>query len=153
MELILKKTIDTLGEVGDVVKVKDGFGRNFLIPHGKAVMANKMNLAILEQEKSAIEAKKAEIRSASEALAKKISGITVVIEHRAGEENKLFGSVTSADIAAKMAALGVEIDKKKILLDEPIKTLGEIMVNVKVGYQMNTEVKVQIVPLTETKAE
>lgn len=147
MELILKETIDTLGEEGDIVKVKDGYGRNFLIPRNKGVLATKTNLAILEKEKSAIEARKSSQREGAEALAKKLAGATVIIEQRAGEEDKLFGSVTTADIAAKLADLGIEIDKKKILLDEPIKTLGENMVPVKVGYQVTAEVKVEVVPL------
>lgn len=153
MELILKSTIDTLGEEGDVVKVKPGYGRNYLVPQGKAVIADKGNLAVLEKERSAIEARKLAMKTDAESMAKKIAGITVVIEQRAGEEDKLFGSVTSSDIAAKMADLGVVVDKKKILIDEPIKTLGERMVPVKVGYQMNAEVKVQIVPLSEADKE
>lgn len=147
MELILKETIDTLGEEGDIVKVKDGYGRNYLIPQKKAVLATKSNLAILEQDKSTIEARRQKNRAESEALAKKVSGATILIEQRAGEENKLYGSVTSADIAVKLADLGIEIDRKKILLDEPIKTVGVTMVSVKVGYQMTTEVKVEVVPL------
>ncbi len=153
MELILRSTIETLGEEGDVVTVKAGYGRNYLIPHGKAVAADKGNLAILNKEKSAIEARKLALRTDAESMSKKIAGITVVIEQRSGEEDKLFGSVTSADIAAKMKDLGVEIDKKKILLDEQIKTLGERMVPIKVGYQMTTEVKVQIVPLAKAEEQ
>ncbi len=147
MELILKETIDTLGEEGDVVKVKDGYGRNFLLPRKLAVLANKANLSILEREKAAIVARKKEQRDQAEALAKKIAGATVVIEHRSGEDNKLYGSVTSADIAAKLAELGIEVDKKKIVLDEPIKTLGITMVPVKIGYQVGADIKVEIVPL------
>ncbi len=147
MELILKETIDTLGEEGDIVKVKDGYGRNYLIPQKKAVLATKSNLAMLEQDKSTIEARRQKNRAESEALAKKVSGSTILIEQRAGEENKLYGSVTSADIAEKLAELGIEIDRKKILLDEPIKSVGVTMVSVKVGYQMTTEVKVEVVPL------
>lgn len=147
MELILKETIDTLGEEGDIVRVKDGYGRNFLIPQSKGILATKTNLAILEKEKSAIEERKSSQRDGAEALAKKLAGATVIIEQRAGEEDKLFGSVTTADIAAKLADQGIEVDKKKILLDEPIKTLGENMVPVKVGYQVTAEVKVEVVPL------
>lgn len=147
MELILKETIDTLGEEGDVVKVKDGYGRNFLIPRRLAVPATKANLTVLEKEKAAIVARKKTQRDAAEALAKQVSGATVVIAHRSGDDNKLFGSVTSADIAEKLAALGIELDKKKIILDEPIKTLGVTMVPVKIGYQISAEITVEIVPL------
>ncbi len=147
MELILKETIDTLGEEGDVVKVKDGYGRNFLIPRRLAVPATKANLTVLEKEKAAIVARKKTQRDAAEALAKQVAGATVVIAHRSGDDNKLFGSVTSADIAEKLAALGIELDKKKIILDEPIKTLGVTMVPVKIGYQISAEITVEIVPL------
>ncbi|MGV1099208.1 50S ribosomal protein L9 [Thiovibrio sp. JS02] len=147
MELILKETIDTLGEEGDVVKVKDGYGRNYLLPRKLAVLATKANLSILEKEKAAIVARKKKQRDEAEALARKIAGATVVIEHRSGEDNKLYGSVTSADIAAKLAELGIEVDKKKIVLDEPIKTLGITMVPVKIGYQVGADIKVEIVPL------
>jgi len=147
MELILKETIDTLGEEGDVVKVKNGYGRNFLIPRRLAVLANKSNLTVLEKEKAAIVARKKNQREEAEALAKKVAGATVVITHRSGEDNKLFGSVTAADIAEKLATLGIELDKKKIVLAEPIKTLGVTMVPVKIGYQISAEITVEIVPL------
>lgn len=148
MEVILKELIDTLGEEGDVVQIKPGYGRNYLLPQGKAILATKANLAKLEKEKSAIEARKAAMRTDSESIAKKIAGITVVIEQRAGSEDKLFGSVTAADIADKLATLGVTIDKRKISLPEPIKTLGEYLINVKIGYQVSAEVKVQVIPLS-----
>ena len=147
MELILKETIDTLGEEGDIVKVKNGYGRNYLIPQQKAVLATKANLAILAQEKSSIEARKKRYRDEAEALIKKISGATVTIEQRTGEEDRLYGSVTTADIAEKLVDLGFDIDKKKILLDEPIKTLGEKIVPIKIGYQQVAEIKVEVVPL------
>ena len=147
MELILKKTVDALGEEGDIVKVKAGYGRNYLIPKKIAVIANKANLALLEQEKAVIDARREKQRQEAEALSKKISGTSITIEHRAGEEEKLFGSVTAADIAEKLAEIDIEIDKKNIHLAESIKTLGEFQVPVKVGYQMTTEITVTIVPL------
>lgn len=147
MELILKQTIDTLGEEGDVVKVRDGYGRNFLIPRRMAVLANKSSLAILEKEKAAIVARKKLQRETAEALAAQIAGALVVIEHRSGEDGKLYGSVTTAEIAEKLALLGIHLDRKKIVLDEPIKTLGVTMVPVKIGFQISAEVKVEIVPL------
>jgi len=147
MELILKKTVESLGEEGDIVKVKSGYGRNYLIPKKMAVIANKTNLTLLEQEKAAIETRKEKQRQEFESLSKKISGTTITIEHRAGEEDKLFGSVTAADISEKLAEMNIEIDKKNVLLAEPIKTLGEVTVPVKIGYQMTSEITVQIVPL------
>jgi large subunit ribosomal protein L9 len=149
MELILRETIDTLGEEGDIVQVKPGYGRNYLLPQGKAVTADKANLAIREQNLAAITARKEKQRFASEELDKKIAGLTVTIAQRVGEEEKLYGSVTSADIAEKLKELGVDIDKRKILLDEPIKSLGETLVSCKTGFQMTSDVKVEIVPLVE----
>lgn len=147
MELILKKTVETLGEEGDIVKVKPGYARNYLIPQKMAVLANKANLALLEQEKASIAARREKQRQEAEALSKKISGTTLTIAHRVGEENKLFGSVTSADIAAKLAELDIHVEKKNILLVEPIKTVGEIDIPIKVGYQMTSEITVKVVPL------
>ena len=147
MELILKKTVDTLGEEGDVVKVKSGYARNYLIPKQFAVIANKANLTLLEQEKATIEARREKQRQKSDSMSKKISGTTLTIEHRVGEENKLFGSVTSADISAKLAEMDIQVDKKNILLAEPIKTLGEAVVPIKVGYQMTADITVNVVPL------
>ncbi|MBW2521711.1 MAG: 50S ribosomal protein L9 [Deltaproteobacteria bacterium] len=147
MELILKKTVESLGEEGDIVKVKAGYARNYLIPKKIAVIADRTNLAILQQEKTAIEARREKQRQEAEALSKKISGTAITIKHRVGEEEKLFGSVTAADIAAKLAESGVAIDKKNILLTEPIKSLGEFVVPVKVGYQMTSEITVQVAPL------
>ena len=148
MEIILKETIDTLGEIGDLVKVKPGYARNYLLPRGLAVTATKSNMAMLEQQKEAIEARKNQRREEAESVAEQLAGLTVTIEQRVGEENKLYGSVTSADIAEKLQEQGVEIDKRKILLDEPIKTLGEKKVPVKVGYQVTADLKVNIVPLS-----
>ncbi|MEJ2032959.1 MAG: 50S ribosomal protein L9 [Deltaproteobacteria bacterium] len=147
MELILKETIDNLGELGDIVKVKPGYARNYLLPRGIAVMATKANLAMLAQQKEAIDARKKQARQEAEAIAAKLEGITVTISQRVGEEDRLYGSVTSADIAEKLAEQGIEIDRKKIVLDEPIKTLGEKAVQVKVGYQTTAKLKVEIVPL------
>ena len=147
MELILKKTVDTLGEEGDIVKVKPGYGRNYLIPKKMAVLANKANLALLEQEKAVIETRREKQRQEAETLSKKISGSSITIQHRAGEEEKLFGSVTAADIAEKLAELDIQVDKRNVLLAEQIKTLGEVIVPIKVGYQVTSDITVTIVPL------
>jgi large subunit ribosomal protein L9 len=148
MELILKETVDTLGEVGDIVKVKPGYARNYLLPRGFALPATKSNMAMLAQQKEAIESRKKEQRQEAEALADKIAGITVTINQRVGEEDRLYGSVTSADIAEKLKEQGIEIDRKKIVLDEPLKTLGQKIVPIKVGYQVTAELKVEIAPLS-----
>lgn len=145
MKLILKETISTLGQEGSVVTVKPGYGRNYLLPQGKAVLANKENMAILEQNQAEIAARLAEQKKQAEALAKKIAGVEIVIEQLAGDDDRLFGSVTSSDICAKLAEKNVEIDKKQILLSEPIKTIGETSVQVKVGFQMFTDITVKVV--------
>jgi large subunit ribosomal protein L9 len=151
MEIILKKTVETLGEEGAIVKVKPGYARNYLIPKKMAVMANKANLALLEQEKAAIEARREKQRQEAESLSKKISGTIITIAHRVGEEEKLFGSVTAADISEKLREMDIQIDKKNVLLTEPIKTLGEVIVPIKVGYQTTSEITVQVVPLEAEK--
>lgn len=148
MELILKKTISSLGFEGDVVTVKPGYGRNYLLPQGKAVQATEENLAILEQDKAAIEARRAENIKQAESAAKKITGLNLVIEQLAGIDERLFGSVTTADICAKLAELGVELDKKQILLNEPIKTLGETKIQVKVGFNVTAEFTLSVLPLS-----
>lgn len=149
MELILKTTIDNLGEEGDIVKVKPGYGRNYLLPQNLAVVADKVSKACLELERDAIEARKSAQRNDTEALAKKIGGATVTIAKRVGSEDKLYGSVTNAEIAEKLAEFGIEIDRHKIVIDEPIKTIGAFNVPVKIGYQMTTDIKLEIVPLAE----
>ena len=116
------------------------------------MVANKANLALLEQEQSVIESRREKQRQETESLSKKISGTIITIPHRVGEEEKLFGSVTSADIAEKLAELDIQIDKKSILLTDPIKTLGEVIVPIKVGYQMTSEITVAVIPL-ETEEE
>lgn len=147
MELILKETISSLGREGDVVTVKDGYGRNYLLPQGKAMLANEQNLAILARNRAAIEAKLEKEQKIAEKTAKKISALNIEIEQLAGDDERLFGSVTNADICEKLADLNVNLDKRQILLTDPIKTLGETKVQVKVGFQMTAEITVKVVPL------
>jgi large subunit ribosomal protein L9 len=149
MQLILKKTVDNLGEEGDVVKVKPGYGRNFLLPQGMAITATKGTLAQLEIEKVAIEARRKHQRDEAEALAKKLEATVITIEKRVGDENKLYGSVTTSDLADKLAEQGLVIDRRKIVIDEAIKTIGETSVTIKVGYQVIAKVKVNIVAQAE----
>ncbi len=147
MELILKETINSLGQVGEIVTVKPGFGRNYLLPRGKAVIANAANKSILEKNKAVIEANIEKERKAAEALSKKLSGVTVEIAQLAGEDERLFGSVTNGDICEKLAELKIDIDKKQILLSDPIKALGETAVPVKVGFHLTTEIQVKVTAL------
>ena len=149
MELILKETISTLGQEGALVNVKPGYGRNYLLPHGKAVLANAQNKAILDRSLATIKAKLESERQQAEALSKKLAGIPVTIAQLSGDDSRLFGSVTSADIHQKLTEMDIAIDKKQIVLADPIKTLGEFTVQVKVGFQMTTDITVKIVPTTE----
>ena len=148
MKLILKETISSLGKEGDVVKVKPGYGRNYLLPQGKAVPATTENLEILEQNRAEIQARLEKERKAAEAVAKKLSGITVIIEQLAGEDERLFGSVTSADICAKLAEQDINVDKRQILLSEPIKSLGDTKVQIKVGFEVIAEITVSVTAAT-----
>ena len=147
MELILKETISSLGLEGDVVTVKPGYGRNYLLPQGKAVQATLANLELLEKDKAVIEARRAKNQKHAEDTAKKISGLTIVIEQLAGIDERLFGSVTTADICAKLAEINVTLDKKQLLLNEPIKTLGETKIQVKVGFNVTAEFTLNVVPI------
>ena len=145
MELILKETINSLGREGDIVKVKPGYGRNYLLPKGKAVIANEENKALLEENKAAIEARLAEERKAAESMSKKLAGISIEIAQLVGEDERLFGSVTSADICEKLAELKIDVEKRQILLPEPIKTLGETTVPIKVGFDITTDIQIKVI--------
>lgn len=144
MKVILKEDVDNLGIIGTIVDVKNGYGRNYLIPRNLAVEANPNNIKEFEHQKKAILAKAKKVIRSMEELAEKISKITVSIEAQAGEEDKLFGSVTSKDIAEAIAAQGVEVDKRKIVLEEPIKRLGSYDVAVKVHQDVTATVKVEV---------
>jgi large subunit ribosomal protein L9 len=152
MEVILKETIDTLGREGDIVSVKPGYGRNYLLPQQKAVLANERNVAIFSENKAFIQTRIEEEIKAAEAMAKKVAGTTITIPMLAGSDERLFGSVTNSDISKKLAEVDIDIDKKQIVLQDPIKNLGENTVTVKVGFQKTVEINVLVVPLVETIA-
>ena len=153
MEVILKKTIDTLGREGEVVKVKPGYARNYLIPQNLAATVNKASLSRLQKEQEAIVKRLEEEKKNAEGLSSKLEDMVVSIARRVGDENRLFGSVNTADIAEKLGELGVSIDRRSILLAEPIKSIGESRIAIKVGYQMTTDVTVQVVPEVADKEE
>jgi large subunit ribosomal protein L9 len=146
MEVILKKTIDTLGREGEIVKVKPGYARNYLIPQKLAATVTKASLARLQREQEAIESRRAEEKKNAEKLAAQLENMTVVITRKVGREGRLFGSVNSGDIAAQLAEQGVILDKRAIMLADALKSTGESKVTVKVGYQMTTEITVQVAP-------
>ncbi len=147
MELILKETIDTLGPEGAIVDVKPGFGRNYLLPQGKAVIATKN--AIMERDKNmaAIQARIDNERGTATVLAKKLAGSTVTITMRAGDDGRLYGSVTNADIADKLQETGITVDKRKLVVDGTIKALGQYNVQYKAGYQVTADFTLDIVSI------
>jgi large subunit ribosomal protein L9 len=148
MEIILKETIETLGLEGEIVKVKPGYARNFLVPSQKAVLVNKASLARLEKEKQAIAAKLADQKKRADGLAALLEGKVVTIGKRVGDENRLFGSVTNNDITAALQQAGITVDKKTITIPDSIKTVGEYKVAVKTGYQTTAFIIVQVIPET-----
>ncbi len=145
MKVILKENVKNLGNMGQIIDVTDGYARNYLVPQGFAVEANTKNLRSLEHEKRLIQEKAKKLMMSARDLATKIAGIDIVIKAKAGEEGKLFGSVTSMDIAEQLRNAGIEIDKKKISLDEPIRRIGSYAVNIKLHSDVSTQVNVQIV--------
>ena len=144
MKVILKEDVDNLGDMGNVVEVKNGYGRNYLIPRDLAVEANTKNIKQMEHQQKLLQSKIKKAKVEGEELAGKISSISISIEVKSGEEGKLFGSVTSKDIAEAIAAQGVEIDKRKINLQEPIKRLGEYEIPVRVRQDVNAIVKLEV---------
>ncbi|HEY7724575.1 MAG TPA: 50S ribosomal protein L9, partial [Anaeromyxobacteraceae bacterium] len=123
MKVILREDVDNLGKGGELVEVRPGYGRNFLIPRGLAVLANAKNVKELEHQKKVAEAKAAKLKSSAEALAKRLAETPVALKRKAGEQDKLFGSVTALDVVEALAARGLQIDRRSIDLPEPIKTL------------------------------
>jgi large subunit ribosomal protein L9 len=145
MQLILKEDLDNLGKSGEVVTVKEGYGRNYLLPRGLAVMATADDVARVAHEKRVIAARNAKLTKETQAEADRLGQLTVSIARAVGEEDKLFGSVTSRDIAEALAEQKVTIDAKKLHLDEPIKTLGLTEVSVKLGQGVTAKLKVWVV--------
>jgi large subunit ribosomal protein L9 len=145
IQVILKEDVANLGRSGEVVAVKPGYGRNYLIPQGLATLATKKNVATLEHEKRVIDARNVKLRKDAEATAAKVNGATVQIERQTGEGDKLFGSVTTRDIEEALAAQGMPVDKKKIALAEPIKALGQYTVDIKVARDVAAQIKVWVV--------
>ena len=145
MKVILLEDVKGSGKSGEVVKVSDGYARNMLIPRGLAVEATPQNIKQLEKKKEAIAKKFAEDKAAALEMKKKLEEVTVEVKTRAGQNGKVFGSVTSADIAEALKAQGFDIDKKKIQLESPIKTTGTAEVNVKLFTEVAGKIKVNVV--------
>lgn len=145
MKVILREDVEKLGKAGEVVKVADGFGRNYLIPRQLAVPANVRNLKSLEHDRRVIEARVKKTRKTAESLATRLSSVSLTIPAKAGEEGKLFGAITSRDIAEALGKAGVPVDRKTVLLSDPIKQLGDYKVKIKAGGDLAPEISVSVV--------
>ena len=144
MDIILTENVKGLGAIGEVVKVKAGYGRNYLVPQGLAVEASSRNLNELEHHKRQLTRKAEKLSQEAADIKARIEAIECSFVHKASEEGKLFGSVTSMEIAEAMAAKGVELDRRKILLEQPIKSLGEHEVEIKLNAGVNAIIKVTV---------
>ena len=145
MEVILREDIERLGNRGQVVKVADGYARNFLLPKRLAVAATESNRKIVEQERQAHLRREAKQKSEAEDLGKLLTGVTLTIAQKAGENDQLFGSVTAKDVADALALQNYNVDRRKVMLEEPIKQLGEFRVPVRLHRDVTAEVTVQVV--------
>jgi large subunit ribosomal protein L9 len=152
MEVILKEDVANLGNRGDVVKVADGYGRNFLLPRKLALQATLANKAVIEQMKNAAARRSATEKTQAEALVAKLEPLVLSFTRKSGENGQLFGSVTSVDIAADLATKGFEVDRRKIQLAEPLKSLGEFSVAIKLHREVTAHVKVTVVGDAITEA-
>jgi large subunit ribosomal protein L9 len=146
MKVILRHDLDELGLEGAIVNVKEGYARNYLIPKGFALIADNANIKLIEMQKKKIEANRRKTKEDAEKAAKALEGIVITISQKVGEEDKLYGSVTNMDIADEMEKQGISIDRKKLVLEKPIKTLGEFEVKVKLHPQVVGAIKVMVVP-------
>ena len=144
MEVILKEDVNNLGHRGDVVKVADGYGRNFLLPKKLAMEANAANKAVIEQMKGSALRKSAKEKVEAEGLSSQLDALELVFERKVGENDHLFGSVTSADIAHGLESKGFNIDRRKVSLDEPLKSLGEFLIPVKLHREVTAHIKVTV---------
>jgi large subunit ribosomal protein L9 len=151
MEVILREHVDNLGRRGDVVKVADGYARNFLLPRKLALPVNEQSRRQIERERKVAEARELQERQDADAVAQKLAAIELVLARRVGEHDALYGSVTSADIAEALAGKQFDIEKRKIVLPEPLKQLGEFEVAVKIHRDVPAHVKVKIVALGATE--
>src|SRR5581483_8580191 len=145
MEVILREHVENLGRRGEIVKVADGYARNYLLPRKLALLATAGNKQVIERERAKFDAKEAEEKKVAEAIAERVNNIEIEIGRKVGETEALYGSGTTADIADALHAKGLDIDRRKIVLQEPIKKLGEYDVPVKLHRDLQTHVKVKVV--------
>lgn len=145
MKVLLKEDVKNLGKMGDLVTVSEGYARNYLIPKHFAVEANDRNVKEFEHQKKIIFERAEKLKKSSETVAEKMMNLTVSIKAKVGEEEKLFGSITTKDIAESLKTEGFDVDRKKILLEEPIKRLGTFPVTIKLHHEITTQVNVQVI--------
>ena len=145
MKLILKETIETLGIIGSEVEVADGYARNYLLPQGKAILDTPQNRKSLEQEKAKFDLQIAKEKKIAEAMAEKLQGVSCTITAKVGEEDRLYGSVTVHDILEELSKQNIEVEKRMILLTEPIKELGTFNVPIRVYKEVEPEITVNVV--------
>jgi large subunit ribosomal protein L9 len=145
MEVILREHIDNLGQRGDIVKVSDGYARNYLLPRKLALLATEGNKRQIERERARFDAREAEDRSVAQAVAARLSAVELEIPRRVGETEALYGSVTAADIVEALATKGFDVDRRKLSLQEPIKKLGEYEVPLRLHREVTVPVKVKVV--------
>ncbi|RZD16787.1 MAG: 50S ribosomal protein L9 [Candidatus Acididesulfobacter guangdongensis] len=146
MKIILKENVENLGDMGDTVIVADGYGRNFLLPKNLAIPASKTNIKLVEHEKKLIEKRKEKLISGFDDLKKKLEALSISIPVKVGEYEKMFGSITSMDIAEKLKELDFNVDRKTIMLAEPIKDLGMHSVKIKLHSEVIAELHVNVIP-------
>jgi large subunit ribosomal protein L9 len=144
MKLILREDVENLGKGGELVEVKPGYGRNYLLPRGLAVAANPKNVRELEHQRQIAAAKAAKLKASAEAVAKRLADTPVVLKRKVGEQEKLYGSVTTLDIVEALAARGLQLDRRAIDLPEPIKTVGDFEVPVKLHREVVGKAKVKV---------
>lgn len=149
VQVILRDDVANLGKIGDVVRVKPGYARNFLLPRGLAVEANPKNLRVLEHQKRVISTKADREHKSAEAAGKRLDGVQLIIRARAGEEGRLFGSITNMDVERLLAEKGFQVDRRRISLDEPIKQLGSYPITVQVGRAVRATVQLTVEPEPE----
>ena len=145
MEVILRENVENLGKVGDVVKVKDGYARNYLLPQRLAYVATESNKRRIGREAEAIAARQATDKNKAEEFAARLAEVTLTFSVKVGEEDKLYGSVTSADIQEQLAQQGFEVEKRRIALPEPIRALGEFAVSLRLHPEVKPELQVTVV--------
>ncbi len=146
MEVLLREDVDHVGARGELVKVADGFARNYLLPKRLAVAATSANKKIIEQEREAHLRREAKVKTDAEGLARLMANVTVTLRHRVGENNHLFGSVTAKDIAEALEAQNFHIERRKIQLDEPIRTVGEYKVPIRLYRDVTVDINVAVEP-------